>query len=354
MAVKSIISPGTKNMLRLACDYQEGCHPKILERMVATNMESTAGYGMDPYCESAREKIKAACGNPDAVVHLLVGGTQTNATVIRSILRPCEGVVSVTTGHINGHEAGAIELGGHKVLTIPHVDGKMVAADLRRYLENVYKDAAWQHGVIPGMVYVSQATETGSVYTLAELTALSEVCRECKLPLFLDGARLGYALMSEGSDMTLEDIARLCDVFYIGGTKVGALLGEAVVFSNAALAKHFFTIMKQGGAVLAKGRLLGLQFDTLFTDNLYMEISRHAIDMAMKLKHGLKAKGYTFFTDSPSNQQFIVLDNEKMRELAKHVAFTQWALVDDDHTAIRLCTSWATTEETIDAVLSYL
>jgi threonine aldolase len=230
----------------------------------------------------------------------------------------------------------------------------MVAADLCRYLENVYKDAAWQHGVIPGMVYVSQATETGSVYTLAELTAISEVCREYKLPLFLDGARLGYALMSEGSDMTLEDIARLCDVFYIGGTKVGALLGEAVVFSNAALAKHFFTIMKQGGAVLAKGRLLGLQFDTLFTDNLYMEISRHAIDMAMKLKHGLKAKGYTFFTDSPSNQQFIVLENEKMRELAKHVAFTQWALVDDDHTAIRLCTSWATTEETIDAVLSYL
>ena len=341
-------------MLRLACDYQEGCHPKILERMVQTNLESTAGYGSDPYCDSAREKIRQACEMPEAAVHLLVGGTQTNATVIRSILRPCEGVVSVTTGHVNGHEGGAIELGGHKVLTIEGVDGKMQASSLRAYIEDFYKSSSWDHGVIPGMVYISQATETGSVYTYDEMKAISDVCREKHLPLFVDGARLGYALMSEGSDMTLPQLARLCDVFYIGGTKVGALLGEAVVFTNARYGKNFFTIMKQGGAVLAKGRILGLQFDTLFTDNLYFEISRHAIDMAMKLKRGLQQKGYTFYTESNSNQQFIIMDNDALKRLGEHVAYSQWAIIDDEHTAIRLCTSWATTPETIDAVLSYL
>lgn len=341
-------------MLRLACDYQEGCHPKILERLVQTNLESTPGYGFDPYCESAREKIRQACGLPTAAVHLLVGGTQTNATVIRSILSPCEGVVSVQTGHVNGHEGGAIELGGHKVLTIDGVDGKMRAEDLRAYLQDYYKCDTWMHTVIPGMVYISQATETGSVYTYAEMKAIHEVCQEYKLPLFVDGARLGYGLMSEGSDMTLPQLASLCDVFYIGGTKVGALLGEAVVFTNDKYGKNFFTIMKQGGAVLAKGRLLGLQFDTLFTDNLYFEISRHAIDMAMRLKRGLQQKGYTFYTESNSNQQFIIMRNEELKAFAEHVEYSQWALIDEEHTAIRLCTSWATTPETIDAVLSYL
>ena len=341
-------------MIRLACDYQEGCHPKILERLVQTNLESTPGYGTDEYCQSAKEKIKAACCAPDSEVFLLVGGTQTNSTVIRSILRPCEGVIAVTSGHINGHEGGAIEMGGHKVLTITPHDGKMNAEELDRFIVDTLTAPSWDHGVIPAMVYISQATETGSVYSLSEMQAISAVCRKHGMPLFVDGARLGYALVSEGSDMTLADLARLADVFYIGGTKVGALLGEAVVFTNTKLAKNFFTIMKQGGAVLAKGRLLGLQFDTLFTDNLYFEISRHAIEMAMKLKAALKQKGYRFFSESPSNQQFVVLPNDKLTELEKEVQVSHWCKVDDNHTAVRFCTSWATKEENIDRVIELL
>lgn len=341
-------------MIRLACDYQEGCHPKILERLVQTNLESTPGYGTDVYCESAKAKIKAACQAPEAEVYLLIGGTQTNATVIRSILRPCEGVIAVTSGHINGHEAGAIELGGHKVLTIEPHDGKMVASELDQYIVDTLTAPSWDHGVIPAMVYISQATETGSVYNLSELQAISEVCHKHSMPLFIDGARMGYALASEGADMTLADIARLADVFYIGGTKVGALLGEAVVFTNTKLAKNFFTIMKQGGAVLAKGRLLGLQFDTLFTDNLYFEISRHAINMAMKLKTALKAKGYRFYSESPSNQQFVILENNQLAQLEQHVQVSHWCKVDEKHTAVRFCTSWATTEENIDRVIGLL
>lgn len=341
-------------MIRLACDYQEGCHPKILERMVQPNLESTPGYGTDAYCESAKAKIKAACQAPNSEVFLLIGGTQTNATVIRSILRPCEGVIAVTSGHINGHEAGAIELGGHKVLTIEPHDGKMVASQLDQYIVDTLTAPSWDHGVIPAMVYISQATETGSVYSHAELEAISKVCHKHGMPLFIDGARLGYALASEGADMTLADIARLADVFYIGGTKVGALLGEAVVFTNTKLAKNFFTIMKQGGAVLAKGRLLGLQFDTLFTDNLYFEISRHAINMAMKLKTALKAKGYRFYSESPSNQQFVILENNQLAQLEQHVQVSHWCKVDEKHTAVRFCTSWATTEENIDRVIGLL
>ena len=341
-------------MIRLACDYQEGCHPKILERLVQTNLESTPGYGTDEYCQSAKEKIKAACCAPDSEVFLLIGGTQTNSTVIRSILRPCEGVIAVTSGHINGHEGGAIEMGGHKVLTITPHDGKMDARELDRFIVDTLTAPSWDHGVIPAMVYISQATETGSVYSLSEMQAISEVCRKHGMPLFVDGARLGYALVSEGSDMALADLARLADVFYIGGTKVGALLGEAVVFTNTKLSKNFFTIMKQGGAVLAKGRLLGLQFDTLFTDNLYFEISRHAIEMAMKLKAALKQKGYRFFSESPSNQQFVVLPNDKLDKIEKEVQVSHWCKVDDNHTAVRFCTSWATKEENIDRVIELL
>ena len=341
-------------MIRLACDYQEGCHPKILERMVQTNLESTPGYVTDVYCESAKAKIKEACQAPDAEVFLLIGGTQTNSTVIRSILRPCEGVIAVESGHINGHEGGAIEMGGHKVLTIEPHDGKMVASQLDRNIEDTLSAPSWDHGVIPAMVYISQATETGSVYSLAELEAISAVCRKHAMPLFIDGARMGYALASDGADMTLADIARLSDVFYIGGTKVGALLGEAVVFTNTKLSKNFFTIMKQGGAVLAKGRLLGLQFDTLFTDNLYFEISRHAVEMAMKLKKALQDKGYRFYSESPSNQQFVILDNAKLAELEKEVQLSHWCKVDDTHTAVRFCTSWATPEENIDRVIAML
>ena len=341
-------------MIRLACDYQEGCHPKILEKLVQTNLESTPGYGTDAYCESAKAKIREACGAPKADVFLLIGGTQTNSTVIRAILRPCEGVIAVESGHINGHEGGAIEMGGHKVLTIAPHDGKMVAEELDKYITDTLTAPSWDHAVIPAMVYISQATETGSVYTLAELEAISAVCRRHKMPLFIDGARLGYALASEGADMTLKDIARLADVFYIGGTKVGALLGEAVVFTNTALSKNFFTIMKQGGAVLAKGRLLGIQFDTLFTDNLYFGISRHAVAMAMKLKEAFKAKGYRFYSESPSNQQFVILENEKLAEIEKSVQVSHWCKVDDKHMAVRFCTSWATTEETIDRVIELL
>ena len=251
-------------MIRLACDYQEGCHPKILEKLIQTNMESTVGYGFDAYCESAKAKIREACQAPEAEVFLLVGGTQTNATVIRSILRPCEGVIAVKSGHINGHEGGAIEAGGHKVLTIEAHDGKMDAQELDQYIKDTFAEDAWEHAVIPAMVYISQATETGSVYTLAEMTAISEVCRKHNMVLFVDGARLGYALASEGCDMTLADLARLTDVFYIGGTKVGAMFGEAVVFTNKSLTRNFFTIQKQSGAVLAKGRMLGIQFDMQF------------------------------------------------------------------------------------------
>ena len=341
-------------MIRLACDYQEGCHPKILEKLIQTNMESPVGYGFDAYCESAKAKIREACQAPDAEVFLLVGGTQTNATVIRSILRPCEGVIAVKSGHINGHEGGAIEAGGHKVLTIAAHDGKMCPQELDQYIQDTFADDAWNHSVIPAMVYVSQATETGSVYTLAEMTAISEVCRKHNMVLFVDGARLGYALASEGSDMTLADLARLTDVFYIGGTKVGAMFGEAVVFTNKTLTRNFFTIQKQSGAVLAKGRMLGIQFDVLFTDNLYFEISRHAVAMAMKLKEALKAKGYQFYVESPSNQQFVILENAQLAKLEEQVAVSRWAKVDDNHTAVRLCTSWATSEETIDKVIELL
>ena len=341
-------------MIRLACDYQEGCHPKILEKLIATNLESTVGYGFDPYCESAKAKIREACQAPEAEVFFLVGGTQTNSTVIRSILRPCEEVIAVTSGHINGHEAGAIEFGGHKVLTIPAHDGKMRAQDLEHFIKTTFADASFEHGVIPAMVYISQSTETGSVYSLAELTAISEIAHRHDMPLFIDGARLGYGLASEGCDVTLADIARLADVFYIGGTKVGALLGEAVVFTNHAYTKHFFTIQKQSGAVLAKGRVIGIQFDVLFTDDLYMQISRHAVAMAMKLKNALKDKGYRFYSDSPSNQQFVIVENEKLKELEKQVQVSHWCIVDDTHTAIRLCTSWATTEETINQVIELL
>lgn len=253
-------------------DYMEGAHPLILEAFVRTNMEKTAGYGTDEYCASAREKILAACGLTSGEVHFLVGGTQTNATVIKALLRPYEGVIAATTGHIALHEAGAIEASGHKVLTIPALDGKISAEAVDEYIKAFRADEAWDHMVWPGMVYISQPTEYGTLYTLAELEALSAVCRKWEIPLFVDGARLGYALASPATDVTLKDLARLCDVFYIGGTKCGAMFGEAVVIPRKGLIPHFFTTIKQQGALLAKGRMLGVQFDTLFTDDLYLYI----------------------------------------------------------------------------------
>ena len=333
-------------MLTFECDYIKGAHPKILEALVKTNMESMSGYGNDPYTQSAAEKIRAACGG-DVDVRFLVGGTQTNKIVIDSMLEKYEGVIAVTTGHINVHEAGAIEASGHKVLALEGKDGKLCADKVENYVKSFYDDSAHEHMVFPGMVYISHPTEYGTLYSLSELEALSEVCRRYEIPLFLDGARLGYGLMSIGSDVTLQDITRLCDVFYIGGTKVGALCGEAVVFTKNNTPKHFFTSVKQNGALLAKGRLLGVQFDTLFTDDLYFEISKNAIDMAQKLKGIFEKKGYKMFVDSPTNQQFIVLGNKKIEELSDKVGFDFWERIDENTSVVRFATSWATTEQDI-------
>lgn len=340
-------------MLYFVNDYCEGAHEEILKRLVETNMEKLDGYGMDPYCESAREKIRRACECPGADVSFLVGGTQTNAVVIGSMLRRYEGVIAAVTGHVSLHEAGAIEYTGHKVLEIPGKDGKIEADVLRQYLETFYQDGNHEHMVFPGMVYVSHPTEYGTLYTKSELEEISEICKSYELPLFLDGARLGYGLVSEGSDLTLADIARLTSVFYIGGTKVGALCGEAVVFPDGA-PKHFLTMTKQQGALLAKGRLLGIQFDTLFTDDLYLKISENAIQTAQVLRQALKEKGYRFYAESPTNQIFVVLDNQQKERLEKEVAFSFWEKEDENHTVVRFATSWATKMEDVKALIEIL
>ena len=341
-------------MIQFQCDYEEGACPQILKRLVETNLEQTVGYSEDEYCKQAREKIKKACDAPEADVHFLVGGTQTNYVVIRSILRPYQGVISAVTGHINVHETGAVEATGHKVLALPSEDGKITASQVRAYYDAHWNDADHEHIVQPGMVYISHPTENGTIYSKSELQELYATCKELGLPLFMDGARMGYGLMSEKSDMTLADIAANTDVFYIGGTKVGALCGEAVVFPPHNTPKHFVTQIKQRGALLGKGRLLGIQFDTLFTDNLYFEISKHAIVMAEKLKEVFHKKGYTFFLESPTNQQFIILENEKMKELSKNVEFGFWEKYDDNHTVVRFATSWSTEESSIDQLEEYL
>ncbi len=341
-------------MISFTCDYSEGAHPKILERLTATNFEQLPGYGTDHYCESAKAKIRAACGTPEAEVFFLVGGTQTNSTIIAAMLADYEGVVSAETGHIGVHEAGAVEYTGHKVLTIPSHHGKVDPKELRDYLEAATTDPNYEHMVFPGMVYISFPTEYGTIYSKAELEEIHGIAAHYGLPLMIDGARLGYGLASPACDLTLPELASLCEVFYIGGTKVGCLCGEAVVFPCGNAPKHFYTITKQHGAMLAKGRVLGIQFDTLFTDNLYFEISRHAINMAMQLKELLRQKDCTFFIDSPTNQQFIVLENKKIEELGKHVAYDPWDRVDADHTAIRLATSWATQPEQLEELKRWI
>ncbi len=341
-------------MLSFQSDYIMGAHPKILEKFVETNLVATAGYGDDEFCESAKAKIRSACNCPEADVWFLVGGTQSNAVVISTMLKRFEGVIAAETGHIGFHEAGAVEYTGHKVLLIPHHNGKIDADELKAYIDGFYGDANHLHMVPPGMVYISHPTEYGTLYSKDELTRISDICREYSIPLFLDGARLGYGLMSYSTDVTLPDIARLTDVFYIGGTKVGALCGEAIVFTKNNTPSHFLTEIKQQGALIAKGRLLGVQFDTLFTDNLYFEISRHAIDMAQKLKKLLSDKGYTFYMDSPTNQQFVLIEDEKLREIEKHVRVGFWEKPDDSHTVVRFATSWATTEEEINELAKYL
>ena len=342
-------------MLFFENDYSEGAHVKILERFLETNNEKTTPYGSDVYTESAKQKIRAACENPDAEIYLLGGGTQTNKTVISSLLKPYEGVISAVTGHINGHESGAIENSGHKVLALPHHNGKLCAKEVKAYISAFYADATAEHMVFPGMVYISHPTEYGTLYTLDELSALSQVCREYNIPLFLDGARLGYGLCANGTDVTLPDVARLCDVFYIGGTKVGALCGEAVVFRNRDVAPiHFLTHIKQNGALFAKGRTVGVQFDTLFTDGLYFEISQNAVDKAQKLKDALAERGYEFFIDSPTNQIFVTLENARLAELEKEVRMSVWEKPDEGHTVVRFATSWATADADVDALIALL
>ena len=339
--------------LSFECDYTTGAHPEILQKLVETNFESLSGYGTDHYCESAKEKIKALCNN-DVDVFFLVGGTQTNSIVIASLLNSYEGVIAADTGHVSVHEAGAIEYTGHKVLTIPHHDGKIMPTELSDYIGNFYNDENHEHMVFPGMVYISHPTENGTLYTKDELKQISDICRMYEIPLYLDGARLGYGLMSKNTDVTLSDIAHFCDAFYIGGTKVGALCGEAVVFKKSATPKHFMTTVKQHGALLAKGRLLGIQFDTLFTDNLYFKISRHAIEMAELLKIILSEKGYCFAWESFTNQQFIVLENKQMEQLKEKVGFSFWEKSDSNHTVVRFATSWSTKEEDVEKLREIL
>lgn len=334
-------------MLYFNCDYMEGAHPAILKRLMETNMEQTPGYGSDPYCESAKEKIRKACHCPQAEVFFMVGGTQTNAAVIKSLLSPVEGVIAAESGHINVHEAGAIESSGHKVLTLPQENGRIKADVLEQYMKAFEQDENNAHMVQPGLVYISHPTECGTLYTKQELKELKKVCSAHGLPLFLDGARLGYGLAADGTDVTLETVAEYCDAFYIGGTKVGALLGEAVVFPQKA-PKGFFSLMKQQGAVLAKGRLLGIQFDTLFTDGLYYEISKHAVDLAMELKHILTEAGKPLFFDSPTNQQFVVLDGACRNALKGKVSYDVWQEMEDGAAAVRFATSWATRQEDLE------
>ena len=341
-------------MILFNSDYTEGAHPRILERLIETNLEQTTGYGEDAYCEAAREAIRKVCDAPEADVHFLVGGTQANFTVISSALKPYQGVLCADTGHINVHETGAVEACGHKVLALPGKDGKITAEQIRNAHDLHWSDESHEHIAQPKMVYISHPTELGTLYTKGELEEIGRVCRECGLYLFLDGARLGYGLMSPGTDVTIADIAKICDVFYIGGTKVGALFGEAVVIMNPQLKPDFRYCIKQKGGMLAKGRLLGIQFLELFRDGLYFEIAKHAIDMAMILKEGLKEKGYSFFMDSVTNQQFIMIEDEKLEKIREKYGVTYQQRYDETHSVIRLCTSWATTEENVRSLLADL
>lgn len=341
-------------MLYFLNDYSEGAHPKVMEHLMQTNMEQLGAYGSDCYSDRAKEKIKKACRSEDAEIHFLTGGTQTNLVVISSLLHSYEGVVAVASGHIGGHEAGAIEGVGHKVLTLPGVDGKLQADALRQMLEDFYQDENHTHMVFPGMVYISHPTEYGTLYSKTELNELYNVCREYNIPLFVDGARLGYALATSESDVALPDLCRLCDVFYIGGTKVGALCGEAVVFTHKNTPAHFMTHVKQKGALLAKGRLNGVQFDALFTDDLYLEISRNAIALANQIKDTLHEKGYEFYLDSPTNQIFVVLNRAQLQRLEMDVAFTLWEWLDSERAVVRLVTSWATTPEQVKQLQALL
>lgn len=340
-------------MLYFSCDYAEGCHPKVLEALTVTNMESTPGYGEDDYCNRAKEKIRQYINCPNADIYFLVGGTQTNQTVIDSMLSNYDGVVAAATGHVAVHEAGAIEYSGHKVITVPGHDGKMAPSELKQMLVDHYADESAEHMVNPGMVYISYPTEYGTLYSKQELEDISSICKEYEIPLFIDGARLAYGLAA-ATDLTMQDIATLSDVFYIGGTKVGALFGEAVVFTKGNTPKHMITQIKQHGALLAKGRLLGVQFDALFTDDLYMEMGRYALECASSIRKELIKKGYQLYVPNPTNQIFVVMDNDKLKAFGKEVSYGFWEKYDDTHTVIRIATSWATQNDAVEELKKIL
>ena len=341
-------------MIYFDSDYMAGAHPEVMARLAETNLEHTVGYGCDHYTAQAKVLIRQACECPTAEVHLLVGGTQTNATVLDGLLARHEGVLAAESGHINVHESGAIEATGHKVLTLPSHDGKVVVEEVERYIRNFYADDTYQHMVAPGALYISQPTELGTVYTRAELEALSSVCHKAEIPLYIDGARMGYGLAATEGDVTLGDIARLADVFYIGGTKVGALFGEAVVVTNPALLRNFFPLVKQHGALLAKGRLLGIQFATLFTDGLYQRIGKEAVRLAQRLKKAFVERGYQSFVDSPTNQQFFRLPNAVVDHLLEGASFEMWGPRGEEWSDVRFVTSWATTDSDIDQLIALL
>lgn len=341
-------------MVLFNCDYHEGAHPAIMERMMATNMEQTVGYGEDGHCAHAKELIRRAVEDSSVDVHFLVGGTQTNTTVIAAALRPYQGVVTAVSGHINCHETGAIESTGHKVIGLPSNDGKLTAKQIHDYYVWHKTNESYEHIVMPKMVYISNPTEYGTLYTKAELEEISKVCREDGLYLFLDGARLGYGLMAEENDVTLPDINRLCDVFYIGGTKCGALFGEAVVIRNDELKKDFRFMLKQRGGMLAKGRLLGIQFETLFENNLYFDICKHAITQAMRIKKVFADKNISFVIESPTNQQFPILEDSLIKKLGEKYGYEEDQRIDETHSSIRFCTSWATRTENVDALIKDL
>ena len=340
-------------MLYFSCDYAEGCHPKVLEALTATNMISSPGYGEDEFCDAAKAKIKQYINCPDADIYFLVGGTQTNQVVIDSMLSNYDGVIAAETGHVAAHEAGAIEYSGHKVITIPSHAGKISAEELNNYLQVFYADANHEHMVNPGMVYISYPTEYGTLYSKSELESISAICQEYCIPLFIDGARLAYGLAA-AKDLTMADIAKLADVFYIGGTKVGALFGEAVVFTKGNTPKHIVTQIKQHGALLAKGRLLGVQFDALFTDDLYMKMGKSAVIQADAIRDELRSKNYQLFMENPTNQIFVVMENSKLEAFGKEVAYGFWEKYDDNHTVIRIATSWATTEASVNELRKVL
>lgn len=331
-------------MVSFENDYVEGAHPAVLQRLIDTNRERLPGYGADAYCARAAEKIREACACDKADVSFLTGGTQANAVVLSALLHSYEGVVAAETGHINGHEAGAIEYTGHKILALPQQAGKFSPEALERFVAGFYADENHAHMVHPGAVYLSYPTEYGTLYTKRELEAIAATCRRYDMRLFLDGARLGYGLASVEADVTLPDLARLADAFTIGGTKMGTLCGEAVVFPSGA-PSHFLTTVKQHGALLAKGRLLGVQFDALFTDGLYLEIGRHALEMAARMKAIFTQKGYPLHLASPTNQQFVVLTDAQAERLREHVAFSFWERLDGGRMVARFATSWSTTPE---------